>query len=58
MRPTQNQLRNLQALEWLDQQGNYSPTQAEIDEIEKMLLACHAAFKLTGGNKNQKEAFK
>lgn len=58
MKPTQNQLRNLQALKLLERQENHSPTQEEIDEIEKMLLACHAAFKLTGGNKNQKEAFK
>lgn len=50
MKPTRSQQRNMRAIEWLEQQGNISPTQAEIDEAERLLIVVKAAFTLTNSN--------
>lgn len=46
MKVTPSELRNLRALEWLEQEGNHFPTQKEINKTEKLLKEMEEEFKL------------
>ncbi len=53
MKLSYRQLVNMQAIAWLERQGNDRPTQKEIDEAENILLVAKAAFKFTRNSRKQ-----